>query len=255
MGAGSSSFFDWTFFQPELTEEDRAHIVSEIPGLFMTSETLGSGVFGTVYRGTFEGNPVAVKTVWSGKTTEGEMLLFARSIIPQNVPTLYAERTVGEWYVVVQSLIDGETAFAVIENTPERTPEVVKGMSDIMLTLLSMGFHHNDAHLNNFMLSSSGTVFLLDMGLADYRNGVDAQERKDMYWEWMERVSTVGIPDAAYSQYFNSGTFPALEPNPVLDGFLEAISEQRDVVPLPVPEASTPGGEAVFTYFRRNLSP
>ena len=157
-----------------LTDSDRP--VPKIPG-YVIREPLGQGGMGTVYQAVHAklGKTVAIKVLRGGRDRgavarfEREMMAVGRLDHPNVVRATDAGEAGGEPYLVMEYVPGTDFAKLVKSNGP-LLPEVAKRyVAELAAGLAAAhaaGMVHRDVKPSNAMLTETGTVKLLDLGLA-----------------------------------------------------------------------------------------
>lgn len=162
---------------PSAGEAAADALVGTTVGTIRLIEVLGGGGMGTVYRGIDEklGRDVAVKAILSSRRAEGDararFLREAQVLSRLNHPNIcqvYDHIEGEENDFLVLELIDGESLRAAIHRGLPRQHalQIAVELADVLAVTHARGIVHRDLKPDNVMLTSEGTVKVLDFGLA-----------------------------------------------------------------------------------------
>jgi serine/threonine-protein kinase len=153
-------------------------LIGRTLGHYRVIEQLGAGGMGEVYRATDErlGRDVAIKTILeSVASDELRMARFEReakllaSLSHQNIATLHGlEEHEGQRFLVME-LAEGETLAERIQRAPipiEDALDFARQIAEGLEAAHKRGIIHRDLKPANVMVSSNGTIKILDFGLA-----------------------------------------------------------------------------------------
>jgi len=143
--------------------------VIEIKSLKIKSEA-GSGGQAKVYKGEYDGKPVAVKVI-----TDIDIKCIVHEIAIQskldhpNIPKFYGMVIDSEFVAYVSEYVNGRTLdeFTVTQFSMDQKIFVLKCISDSLTFLHKQKFVHRDLKPENVMLTEDlSKVFLIDFGIA-----------------------------------------------------------------------------------------
>ena len=148
-------------------------------GNYLLDEPLGAGGMGQVYRGRHRRlqQPVAIKVLspelcWN-KTAirrfEREVRLASRVSHPNLVTALDAEEQQGRWFLVMELVPGQDLSKLVRQKGPLPVEQAVDCICQVAQGLQSahdQGILHRDIKPGNLLLSETGQVKVLDLGLA-----------------------------------------------------------------------------------------
>lgn len=148
-------------------------------GNYRLDEPLGAGGMGQVYRGRHRKlqQPVAIKVLspelgWNRtaiRRFEREVRLASRVSHPNLVTALDAEEQQGRWFLVMELVPGQDLSKLVRQNGPLSVEQAVDCICQVAQGLQSahdQGILHRDIKPGNLLLSETGQVKVLDLGLA-----------------------------------------------------------------------------------------
>jgi serine/threonine protein phosphatase PrpC len=156
----------------------QANFVNTTVGPYRLVDFLGAGGMGEVYRGihTSLGRMVAVKVLVNPHSASSLLERFQNEARIQaglahpNVVALYDFLTLGSHPCIVMEYVDGDTVDERIRRygalPVDEALQLFERMVDAVGYLHRQGIVHRDLKCNNIKLTASGTVKLLDFGLA-----------------------------------------------------------------------------------------
>ena len=143
---------------------------------YLIRNCLGEGGFGQVYEAWDDklGRKVALKRLkHAGQGQAGQDLIrearLAASLRHAAYVQIYSVEDDEDSQIIVMELIDGRTLKQVLEGGPLTAPaalDVVRQTAQAMAEAHLQGLVHGDLKASNIMLEHSGTVRILDFGLA-----------------------------------------------------------------------------------------
>ena len=155
------------------------HHPGRLVAQYHVGDTLGRGGMGVVYRGvdTRLGRPVALKFLpahlWVDRAARERFLVEARATAALDHPNICTVYEVGETsegaLFLAMALYDGETLRERLARAPLGTDaalDVATQAAQALSAAHARGIVHRDVKPANLMLTSTGTVKLLDFGLA-----------------------------------------------------------------------------------------
>lgn len=116
-----------------------------------------------------------------------ELYCFLKKISFENLPVIYDVYELDDGFAVLEEYIDGLTVREVIESGVYKYPAAKKIISDVcdaLYILHKNGFVHRDIKPENVMISSNGTVKLIDFDVS--------RKRKETVGHDTEIMGTVG---------------------------------------------------------------
>ena len=147
-------------------------------GAYEIVELIGSGGMGDVYRGrdTRLGRDVAVKVLAASSSADPLALerfrqeaQAASALNHPNIITVYDVGTDEGISFIVTELLEGETLREAIERRPFTAEQALTGAAQVAAGLAAAhgkGILHRDIKPENLFITSSGTLKILDFGLA-----------------------------------------------------------------------------------------
>lgn len=145
------------------TEEFLGYIKTEYATVGILSERNGERVILIKHR---ELEKKAVLRLHSAKR---EIYCFLKSIEFENLPLVYDVYELEDGFATVEEYIDGLTVAQVLESgvyTYRGAKRIVEGVCDALSVLHENGFVHRDIKPENIMISSEGTVKLIDFNVS-----------------------------------------------------------------------------------------
>jgi eukaryotic-like serine/threonine-protein kinase len=151
--------------------------INDVIGEYRVTGFLGRGGMGVVYRGVHEklGRPAAIKILQTSQDDPTFKTRFCNEARLQaalhhpNIATLYDFRDEGDRLVIFMELVDGECLGDLITRrafTVEESLGVFASVCEAISYVHRNGVIHRDIKAENAKLTSSGSVKLLDFGIA-----------------------------------------------------------------------------------------
>lgn len=144
---------------------------------YRIDEEVGRGGMGVVYRGTdlTLSRPVAIKTILHNQSDEEGLNRFIREaktlaqIEHTRLVPVYAVGQDEGYHYLVMKFLEGETLSARLKRegaqSPEVTRSVVKQVCEALNALHSQNLIHRDIKPANLMISPTGNVTVMDLGI------------------------------------------------------------------------------------------
>lgn len=159
-------------------------------GEYVVTEVLGRGGMGVVYRGhhTRMKRDVAIKVLpvvtLKNQTSDDRFhreVEAAAKLLHPNIVTAFDAGQHGETTYLVMELVDGQDLGALLkEQGPlpiETAIDYIRQAARGLQYAHEQGVVHRDIKPSNLLVDSSGTIKILDLGLASIADGSDSQEQ------------------------------------------------------------------------------
>jgi hypothetical protein len=163
---------------PEAEPDETGDAVPEQVGPYLVRGRLGAGGMGVVYlaEDTRLARRVALKAVAPGRTTQGpyrerlrQEARAAATLAHPNVAAVYALEEIDGRPYLVSEYVPGRTLREVASGGPlpvEQVLSVATQLADALAAAHAHGVVHGDLKPDNVVVTASGTVKVLDFGLA-----------------------------------------------------------------------------------------
>jgi len=132
------------------------------------SSLIGKGGQASVYRGTLDGEDVAVKVLknidWKSLSHE---LIIISNIKHPNIPIFYGAVLDDEKIELVFEYVEGNSLETMASKFNELDKlQIIKTICSAIELLFQNNFIHRDLKMENIMIDKSGKVYLIDFGIA-----------------------------------------------------------------------------------------
>uniref|UniRef100_T1GJB2 Protein kinase domain-containing protein n=1 Tax=Megaselia scalaris TaxID=36166 RepID=T1GJB2_MEGSC len=161
----------------EMSQSERSEINYFIPSKCVVLEhIIGEGEFGSVYKGTFNGNPVAIKTLRDEHTRKNKQEFLREASVMIKLKHHCIVRLYGiskkNTLMMIQELIPMGSMLVYIQNNKSHFKS--NGNLNIWASQIAWGMHyletqrfvHRDLAARNILLASTNQVKISDFGLS-----------------------------------------------------------------------------------------